>query len=1234
MPPAAPNGLRHAVMRVPTSFRPVRPCRVMAVLAGLGVTALLGGGPRVPVVAQETAVPPPARLGEIGPEIYYLEDEGGRLVPVPGFRYRDFVELFKMREGLPGGLQPPAAILERLAVRLDLRASAALPGETAPVTIECTVKQLRGGWVHVPIDLGGLIFSAAPEHVGPGRVVIDAEPRASPPTGTRAGPPAESRADGQPPMYRLWFDATVAPAAETRHTVVLTGRVAVERAPGAATVGLRLPAATSSLVRIQTDEPDPVVTVASPPAAPREILPTDAATPQTAPDKDGPQDGVEIAGLVGPVRLRVAARDAVAGAWATVPQSTVESLVRIDGRNALVEATIRLENLRPGTNRVRVALPPRTTLRRVGGNATLIARGGTTDAAMVDVAIDRDVEGRSTIEIECERPVDAGRSRPIELIGFAVTGVPPWRQWGRVSVLLEGDWRAEWPDVPGIRRVDPPPAVRRPGLVASFTYDSQPASLPLTVQPRPSRLVVEPDYRYHVSATRLGLVARARISARGAPLTEFIVQLPGIDGDLESAWAVEEVGPPTLVDSSSVSTDGDRLTIPLLQSFAGDATIEVRASRRLARDVTDLEWSLPVPRADLVVPAGVSITSDSDIEVLFDAARSRGLVRQVSAGLPRSEGEGDATALLYRLDAASGRFVGSRRFLPRRTDATIATRADVDESDVVVEQTIRLDVVHVPLDCVELVVAEEIVAGGTLEVRQKDVQLEPLDTRLPAEPAGGVLRGGETDGVAGAAVPPVAGRPVDPAADAPATDRGPTGTFRVLRVYPPEPIIGSGEIVVRYRLPTPAINPESTETMRLPLILPGDARIDRQTLVIEAAEALAVDVPDESWRRDVVPDERVRAWVASRRQQTARLAIATRPRVSTGGIIVEAAWLRTELLPDRREDVFSYVLGGAGERTTVSLPGTGDDGEDRTCAVRLDGATLPVLATADGGFAVEVPRGAQAQRRLLEIRVAAPRAVAGWDRWATRLRLPSRIRLEPPVFAARVAERRFYWEITAREDDHLLGRPARWTSQQRWSWGRLGFASTPVVSSAAIGEWLARKIDASSADPQAASALPQLVERRVVYSGIGPPGGAAPWLVPTWTLVLLASGTTLLIGLAIAYLPWARRPGVLVPLVAGGVLATAAFPALAPLLVQSALPGAALATLAGVLRFILEPATTGRAPQQPAAVISASSLTRAVEMPESLVVARSSVQRTRSREISSPADELDEPATTASRSRP
>ena len=138
-------------------------------------------------------------------------------------------------------------------------------------------------------------------------------------------------------------------------------------------------------------------------------------------------------------------------------------------------------------------------------------------------------------------------------------------------------------------------------------------------------------------------------------------------------------------------------------------------------------------------------------------------------------------------------------------------------------------------------------------------------------------------------------------------------------------------------------------------------------------------------------------------------------------------------------------------------------------------------------------------------------------------------------------------------------------------------------------------------------AEPALVAGRTVFSGLGPPGSATLWLVPTWCTVLVASGIALAAGLVLAYRPAARRTAVVVPLVFTLGVVAAALPDLAPLAAQAALPGVALALVAWALRAVFDREPNAPPRPQPAPV-SASSLTRAVSAP-SLVVSGSSLER-------------------------
>ncbi len=1085
---------------------------------------------------------PGGRVGELAPEIFYLEDDGGQLVPVPGFRYRDFVELFRMKEGLPGPAQPPAAVLEKVVVTGDLGNRV---GDACPVTVVCTVRQSRGGWVSVPLRLGGLVLSAPPEHEGPGRLVVDV-------AGDRKG-------------YVAWFDAVAEAGADLRHTVTLTGRLAVEVGPAAEAFMLDMPTATSSAIELQGVRPDPDVSV--------QPAPLDM---QITPAETGNASVVRIAGCSGPTRIRVAARPAERDR-AVAPQVATDSVIRIDGRVAITTAVVRLSNLGAGTTTIRLSLPPRTSVRSVKPPATLLERGGTDDKPFADIGIDRDAGGNAVVELECEQPLVAKPDARFEAIGYVVDSIAAWRQSGSVSIVVEGEWRAEWSETGGLRRIDPPQAARQPGFVAAFAFDSQPASLPLRVMPRPSRVVAEPEYRYDVGRARIGFQARLRVVATGAAITRIML-------DTDPAWTVSDVQPAGLVDTAAITAVNGKITIPFAQGLSGEQVVEITGGREIGGDETAVSWKVPTvrtevqgPRNDVVAPATVIVSSASDIELVPDSEANRGLVRQTGAAAARGA---EKSGLVYRVEAATATFSATRRFLPRRVDATVSTQVDIDAADMAVEETIRLDVFHVPLEFVELLVPEEVAQSGSLELWSGDALLEPFVIEEAVD--------------------------ADTAADDPAA-----AGLRRYRAILAEPLLGSGELTARFRLPAAAVPEESTVRSDLPLVLPVASRVSRQTLVINAVDTLAVDVLDDAWRRELSASPAAAlVWSATKRRAAVTLTLATRQRAVSTGATLDATWLQTRLLPDRREDVYTYAISGAADRVTLLLP---LDGGPAALELQLDGAAIPVSVRPDRRIAIDLPRDGGRNRWLLEVRRTEPRLHA-WGDLGVLLGMPGPIALDPPTFEEGITQRRFYWEIDTAPDEYVLGTPLRWTSQQRWQPVGIGLDRVPVVSRRMLAAWVRGAAVADERtgfvpgiDPllAAAAELPRL-ERRAVYSGVGPPGKAMAWVVPTWVLVLCGSAASLAIGLAMVYRPGWRQPSLMLGTAAVATVAAAMFPDLAPLVAEAAIPGALLALAAWGLRTVVEERETLSTTGARQGHASGSSLTRALPADPSLIVAGSS----------------------------
>ncbi len=1109
--------------------RPPRRLGIAVCAIGLALPAWVGIAWGQPPVAEDRAASS-GGIEEVQPELFYVPDEGGRLVPVPGFRYRDFVDLFRIKEGLAGGLQPPGAVLENVVVKIDARDVApraeGLGQVTCPATVEFTVRQINGGWTPIPLESGGMILSAPPRHEGPGRMIVDVEPG-------HGG-------------YRAWFDATPADGGDVRHSVVFEGRLPVESTRTHEAFAFRVPAAVASQIDVASRRRAPAVAVSP-----------ESAEPAVTADSDG-GSSVSIRGLAGDVRVRVGDEAADRGPAAL---ATSESTVRIDGRNAVTETTIRFGNLVAGPRRMTITLPPMSALREVKPPATLLSRGGTPEAPTVDIALDVAGDGTAAVALVCEQAIDPTGGESFEPVGFGVEGLTAWRQWGRVSLVVDGEWLVTWSDTPRLRRVDPPANVRQPGFVAAFAYDALPASLPLRLRPRRSRVVIEPEYRYDVAGTRVTLDAKFRVAARGAAVGGVVI---GID----PTWVIDEIGPPGAVDAAGATSEDGVLSVPFAQPLTGDIVLSVRATLPVETTAERVAWNLPTPRADVVGPAVVAIGARSDIELLPDNESIIGLVRQTAASVAVTEA--DTTALVYRLDAAEGGFAANRRFLPRRVEASIAAQASVDAAEIAVEQVIRLNVLHVPLESIELAVPSAVAEAGGISVRQDDAPLDPTEV-------------GPIDGADADAVPEIR-----------------------MRAILPEPLIGEGEVTVRFRIPTPAIPPQSTVAIDVPLVQPLDAAIGRETVAISAPDSTVVGVRGDAWRRDVAPAAAATlGWTAMKPQRSVPLTLSARGSDAARSMVVEAAWLQTRLMGGIREEIRSYVVSSARDTIVITVPDIGGGAADTTAMheVRLDGDIMSTTVRG-GRLVVDLPRADPSRRWRLDL-WSTVRRDSGWLGLAASFGLPVPVGLAPPIFEPPVLERRFYWTLHVRPDEHVFGLPAGWTAQQRWQRGTIGWRQRPAVMPGQIADWLEAVAigQDTGADPAPRGAqLPPLAERSLVFSGVGPPGEAVLWLVPNWCIVLVASGAALALGLAAAYRPWWRRSGVWVALAALLALAAAVSPDVAPLLAQAAVPGLVLAAVAWGLQAFAERSRDGR-PRTLNPTAPASSLTRLNAAPPSLIVA-------------------------------
>lgn len=1072
--------------------------------------------------------PPAPRLEEVKPEIFYLEDAARGLLPVPGFRYEDFVEMLRLKEGLPRGPQPPPAVITSVMVEGET------VGDECPATIRMKVVQSDAGWVGVPLALDGFRLTEFPVHEGKGRFLIDRE-------------------NGQPGGYRGWFEGRVG----DEHVIVVRGAFRVDRAKDQEALSVDLPRAAASRITIRTAIEDPVVSVDPPRVEPRVERAAPDSPAETPRGGEEPVDGpprkdprgslVTLVGLAGPTRILMRGPGAVASVNTAAPQAVGEIAVRIDGRRAVSDVAVELRGLPAGMRTVTVRLPARASVVAVRPPSTLVETRGDEAGPDAVFAVYRDASGNATLRFECETPVEGGT---VESLAYRVDGIADWRQWGRISILVDGDWQVNWGPVPANRRVDPPAGLDNGQCIGAFAYDSQPARLPLQVKPLGSRVVIEPEYAYAVRGGRIELDARLRISVRGRPITDIEL---GLDG-----WGIDAVGPSSLVDADAITGSGGKLRIPLVKPLTGNGTVEIRAARTIARSDERVAWTLPVPKANLVGSASVTIVSDSDIELVPDVELIRGLVRQAASGRG-----GDSTALAYRLEGAEAAFAAARRFLPRRIDAMISTHAVIDRSDIVVDETIRYDIAHVPLASVSLAVPRSVHESGGLEVRYQETLLNLRES--PERSSGDSAAAGEPS---------------------------PPAVVRLLAELP-SPRLGGVDLKVRYSLKTPEVPAEATVAEDLPIVTPLEGKVARQSFSVEPQGGLAVDLRGDQWKRDVSTQGGggSRSWTSSKPQESVPIALAAERQTAAASAIVEAAWLETRVLPDRREDLFRYRIETKAPAIQLTLPG---ESASNAVEVRLDGRSVVGGIQPGGRIVVEIPAGGSLGEHLLEIERVQPR--------------PSRLEplvLEAPQFGDRTQQRRFYWEVQFETDEHLVFGPRRWTSQQGWEWSGLGFVRRPVVSWKSLARWVNPRLEEETSIDEERSS-PALVGRRDVYSGIGWPGREAVWILPSWLMVGLVSSPILLGGLAVVYRPATRLVPLAVALGATWTALAVALPDLAPLAVQYAVPGLALSVMAAGLRMAVAPRAARETETASSRVIISGSSTRTVAVPSVLIGAGSS----------------------------
>jgi hypothetical protein len=275
----------------------------------------------------------------------------------------------------------------------------------------------------------------------------------------------------------------------------------------------------------------------------------------------------------------------------------------------------------------------------------------------------------------------------------------------------------------------------------------------------------------------------------------------------------------------------------------------------------------------------------------------------------------------------------------------------------------------------------------------------------------------------------------------------------------------------------------------------------------------------------------------------------------------------------------------------IALP----EGADRdNASVQLNGTPLTPRFRNERVLVIPLSADVEPPRYVLSLQYRFPGPRPSWG--AMKFDLPS---LDDDTWV-----RHAYWQLFLPPAEHLLVAPREMTGEFVWGWNHFYFGRQPVLSEADLDAWVGLRVPANMPTPAAMNVY--------LFSSLGRIGPCEIVTAGRSTIVFIASGMALLVGLLLIYVKIARHPVVL--LAATAILAglTAIYPELALMAAQASAVGLALVLLAAFLRqltsgsrqpppvevsSVVKPISPTPRPGEPAVAVAAAMQTTITPLP-------------------------------------
>ena len=626
------------------------------------------------------------RIQELQPPVYYVEDASGKLVPMFGFKFEDFMKAFNQMQGLATETPPSRYVLRKMSAVGQIEA------DRATLTVQLDLLPRHDGLIRVPLNFSRAVVQGSVRHEGPVR------------HGDKEQPLLEFEEEGD--GYVCWIRGK----ANEQHQLTFNLLLPLTTVGDETRLRFGAPRATRSELSLTVPLAGAVGRV------------SEGATLRTETPKDKKTTQFVAEGFRGHFELAWHKPEVRAAETPTVMEAVGEILAKIDDHSINTEATLRVRGHGEPLDRFRVRLPIGAELLATNPSGYSVAEVATDDAAasdgrLVEIQLRKKTTGPVSVRLATRRSHDKPQSAEwIELAGFEVIGAA--RQSGHVAVEVAGDLYVSWDPKLGVQQVEQlPDTLRQKDLAAGFEYFVQPYSLKARAVPRKTRISVEPEYLLLVDAQQVRLEATLKYAVRGKKALVLGVAM----GD----WEFDEVGPENLVAVDGVElTESGLLSIPLLQPSTGEIELKVKAHRRIAQENEPLRLTFPQPQVTSPGPAAVVILPADNVQLTPDVASTVGLVRQEVVP-PMKLPKRQQAPLFYRSEVAQASLVAQRVVHAQAIAVNVRSRITLEGRSGRVEQRMSYKIDYEPQGKLTVEVPRSLVGLEGLEFHLDGQKLPP-----------------------------------------------------------------------------------------------------------------------------------------------------------------------------------------------------------------------------------------------------------------------------------------------------------------------------------------------------------------------------------------------------------------------------------------------------------------------------------------------------------------------------